>query len=121
MGVVDEGPEGAATVSAEPSGCGASESPPRTYSLAEVVAEHGLDEVSKDPIRWLSMRLNRGELRGVRFGRVWRMRRSDIEFMLERYSNDGKAKPIAGPDPMPEPTFLADGVSRRSRHLRGMP
>lgn len=74
----------------------------------------------KTQIRWLSMRLNRGELRGVRFGRVWRMRRSDIEFMLERYSNDGKVKPHPALDPMPEPTSLAAGVSRRSRRLRGM-
>ncbi|ORV92719.1 hypothetical protein AWC11_07635 [Mycobacterium interjectum] len=62
----------------------------KSYSLAEVAAEHLPLEI-KDPVRWLAMRLNRGELRGVRLGRYWRMRQSDIDYMLSLYSNDGPA------------------------------
>lgn len=76
----------------------------KTYSLAEVAAQHVPSEI-KDPVRWLAMRLNRGELRGVRMGRYWRMRDSDIEYMLARYSND---------QPAPSPCIV-DGLSERSQ------
>lgn len=93
----------------------------KTYSLAEVAAQHGLAEVSKDPVRWLAMRLNRGELRGVRLGRYWRMREADVEYMLERYSND--AKVVEEPDPVASPRIsVVDGISARSRRrLRTLP
>lgn len=85
----------------------------KTYSLTEVAADHGLDEVSVDPVRWLSIRLNRGELRGVRFGRYWRMRDSDIEYMLDCYSNDGRAAKMH--KPASEPASIADGISARAQ------
>lgn len=87
-----------------------------TYSLAEVAAEHLPAEI-KDPVRWLAMRLNRGELRGVRLGRYWRMRDSDIEYMLERYSNDvavGATKAAA-----PKAISIVEGMSERSRRRVG--
>ncbi|ACC42347.1 hypothetical protein MMAR_3939 [Mycobacterium marinum M] len=75
----------------------------QTFSLAEVAAEH-LPKEWKNPTRWLAERLNRGELRGVRFGRTWRMRTRDIDYMLNRYSNDGRAidrpKPAATEPPL---------------------
>jgi hypothetical protein len=86
----------------------------KTHSLAEVAAEHELDQVSKDPVRWLKMRLNRGELRGIRFGRYWRMRDSDIEYMLESYSNDCAVK-ISPRREMSDPTSIVDGISQRSQ------
>ncbi|WP_145013136.1 hypothetical protein [Mycobacterium marseillense] len=76
----------------------------KTYSLAEVAAQHVPSEI-KDPVRWLAMRFNRGELRGVRMGRYWRMRDSDVEYMLARYSND---------QPAPSPSIV-DGLSERSQ------
>lgn len=84
-----------------------------TYSLAEVAAEH-LPSEWKDAERWLARRLNRKELRGVRFGRVWRMRDSDVEYMLTRYSNEGN---VSEPTPVPAqpPVCVADGLSARSR------
>lgn len=44
----------------------------RTYSLAEVAAVY-LPVEWKDGVRWLSRRLNRGEIQGYKVGRVWRM------------------------------------------------
>lgn len=98
----------------------------RTYSLAEVVAKHGLDEVSVDPIRWLTMRLNRGELRGIRFGRHWRMRASDVDYMLSRYSNDSQVERFTRNVERPEsvaqePISITGGISARSRRRRGRP
>lgn len=84
-----------------------------TYSLEEVAAAH-LPMHWKNPTRWLVERLNRRELRGVRFGRTWRMRERDVEFMLSRYANDGKV--TSQPKPAPgEATCIADGLSQRSR------
>lgn len=85
-----------------------------THSLAEVAAEH-LPAEWKNPTRWLAERLNRGELRGVRFGRVWRMRDSDIDYLLSRYSNDAK---VAEPDPRATEsgaTPVLASLSKRSR------
>lgn len=60
-------------------------------------------------------------LRGVRIGRYWRMRESDVEYMLSKYSNDEKVS-RREESLAPEPASLADGfgLSRRSRRLRGM-
>jgi hypothetical protein len=85
-----------------------------THSLAEVAAAH-LPAEWKDGRRWLASRLNRGELRGVRFGRTWRMRDADVAYMLARYSNDDsqvedKPKRVAT-----EPASVVDGLSERSR------
>lgn len=82
-----------------------------THSLDEVAAAHLPGEW--DGRRWLAARLNRGELRGVRFGRNWRMRDSDIDYMLARYANDTDIQP----EPAFEPPALAviDGLSERSR------
>lgn len=84
----------------------------RTFSLAEVAAEH-LPAEWTDGVRWLARRLNRGELRGYRVGRIWRMRDTDIEFMLTKYSNDSatrEPKPVIA-----EPTSIVDGISQRSQ------
>jgi hypothetical protein len=82
-----------------------------TYSLSEVAAMHMPAEI-KNPVRWLNQRLARGELHGIRFsnrgpGSTWRMRESDIDYMLNRYSNNNT--------PTPEPVTVADGLSARSR------
>lgn len=84
-----------------------------TYSLAEVAAEH-LPAEWKNPTRWLAERLNRGELRGVRLGRVWRMRDSDVEYLLSRYSNDDQVASRPKPAEV-DAICVADGLSRRSR------
>jgi hypothetical protein len=81
-----------------------------TYSLAEVADMHMPAEI-KNPVRWLNIRLARGELHGIRFsnrgpGSTWRMRESDIDYMLNRYSNNNT---------QPEPVTVADGLSARSR------
>jgi hypothetical protein len=80
-------------------------------SLAKVAADY-LPPGWTDGERWLSRRLRRGELRGVRFGRTWVMRDSDIEYMLERYSN---VEPVADEPAPREPACVADGLSSRSR------
>lgn len=89
-----------------------------TYSLAEVSAI--LQLTVKDPERWLRRRLNSGELRGVRLGRDWRMRRQDVEFMMRLYANDHLVDAADRPEPEPavEPTPVVDimaGLSARSR------
>jgi hypothetical protein len=87
----------------------------RTYSLAEV-AEVYLPPEWTDSVRWLSRRLNRGEIRGYRVGRVWRMRDSDIDYMLTKYGNETTAAPQpASENVTPEPMCIADGLSQRSR------
>lgn len=85
-----------------------------TYSLADVASDH-LPAEWTDGVRWLARRLNRGELRGYRVGRIWRMRDSDIDYMLERYSNDGHVTNLPAPQPQPELTSIVDGISRRSQ------
>jgi len=86
----------------------------KTYSLAEVAEAH-LPPEWTDSVRWLARRLNRGELRGVRFGRTWRMRDSDIEYMLSRYSNDGQSTVDHRLPVVAEATCVVDGLSPRSR------
>lgn len=82
-----------------------------TYSLDEVAAKH-LPAEWKDGRRWLAARLNRGELRGVRFGRAWRMRDTDVAYMLAHYSNDETPQRSAAP----EPSSVVGGLSERSRN-----
>lgn len=81
-----------------------------TYSLREVAAQH-LPAEWVDGERWLARRINRGELHGVKFGRVWRMRERDVEHMLTRYANDGDRRPA----PTPHAVTVVDGLSPRSR------
>ncbi|MFV8317177.1 DNA-binding protein [Mycobacterium sp. 23] len=85
-----------------------------TYELEAVVSEHLPARWKPEYARrWLVSRLNRGELRGVRYGRWdWRMRESDIEFMLSRYSNTADT---VAPVPDSSPASVADGLSERSR------
>ena len=56
----------------------------KTYSLAEV-AEMVLPPDMTNGVRWLSHRLNRGELSGYRVGRSWRMTCADVEDLIERH------------------------------------
>jgi hypothetical protein len=58
----------------------------KTYSLAEV-AEMVLPPDMTNRVRWLSQRLNRGQLSGYRVGRTWRMTRADVEDLIERHRN----------------------------------
>ena len=55
-----------------------------TYSLSDV-AKMVLPPEMTDGVRWLSRRLNRGELSGYRVGRTWRMTREDVEDLIERH------------------------------------
>lgn len=84
-----------------------------TYSLAEVAETH-LPPEWKDAERWLARRLNRKELHGVRFGRVWRMRDTDIDYMLGRYSNENAVAQPHAAEAAPV-LSVADGLSARSR------
>ena len=56
----------------------------KTYSLSEV-AKMVLPPEMTDGVRWLSRRLNRGELSGYRIGRTWRMTHEDVEDLIERH------------------------------------
>jgi hypothetical protein len=88
----------------------------RTHALSEVAEAHLPDDLA-NPQRWLVERLNRGELRGVRIGRAWRMRDSDVDYMLRRYSNDQIVDAFEAAPPVESnpPKSVADGLSARSR------
>lgn len=60
----------------------------QTHTLAEV-AEAYLHPGWSDGARWLSRRLNAGQLKGFKAGRTWLMTDDHIQFMLDKYSNDG--------------------------------
>ena len=62
----------------------------KTYSLAEV-AEMILPDMA-DGVRWLSRRLNSGELSGYRVGRAWRMTREDVADLIELHRNRSLAR-----------------------------
>lgn len=80
----------------------------RTYSLAEVAAQV-LPSEWTDSERWLRRRLNRGEIRGYRVGREWRMTESHVEALVQRYCNGESVQ-------QPEPTTsFAAGLSAQSR------
>ncbi len=88
----------------------------QTLTLDEV-ADQYLPPHWTDGPRWLSRRLNRGELLGVKMGRTWMMTPANIEFMLTTLGNDDK---IVEPESEPkdtEPTTIsfADALSPRSR------
>lgn len=86
----------------------------KTYSLAEV-ADQVLPAEWTDGERWLARRLNRGQIRGYRVGRIWRMTADHVEDLIERFTNDAARPAITPPPPGSEPATVADGLSRRSR------
>jgi hypothetical protein len=87
----------------------------RSYSLAEVAALY-LPPEWKDGIRWLSRRLNAGEIRGYKVGRVWRMTDDDVAAFIEGHRNSPKPTADAADDHPPMPaTSIIDGLSPRSR------
>lgn len=66
-----------------------------------------------DAQRWLARRLNRGEIKGYRVGRIWRMTEAQVDDLIERFTNDAETAP---PQRNPEPAAcVVDGLSRRSR------
>jgi hypothetical protein len=86
----------------------------KTYSLAEV-AELILPDMA-DGVRWLSRRLNNGELSGYRVGRTWRMTREDVTDLIERHRNRSK---VSNDAKMPQSIFSGlTPTSRRRRQRR---
>lgn len=83
----------------------------KTYSLAEVAALV-LPAEWTDAERWLTRRLNRGEIRGYRVGRVWRMTQDHLDWFIEHFSNDVESKK---PEP---PMSMLGGLSPRGRARR---
>jgi hypothetical protein len=86
----------------------------QTLTLDEVAAQY-LPPHWTDGPRWLSRRLNRGELLGVKMGRTWMMTPANVEFMLDTLSNE-----VAESAPESEVTEVtgvsfADALSPRSR------
>ena len=91
--------------------------PARLYTLAEVVAM-GYTPAVTDPERWLRRRLNSGQLRGIQFGRSWKMTDAHVAFMLKTLSNDDLV-PEPEPEPAEPPTPIPDfwaSLSTRSRN-----
>lgn len=90
----------------------------RTYSLAEVAAVY-LPADWTDGVRWLSRRLNAGQIAGYRVGRTWRMTDDDVDAFLARRRNPHQdAKPATEPATPSRPTgpvSILDGLSDRSR------
>lgn len=77
-----------------------------TYSLAEV-AEMVLPPEWKDPELWLMRRLRRREIGGYKVGHSWRMRQSDVDALLAKYSNT---------EPVVESTVsVLEGLSARAK------
>jgi hypothetical protein len=62
----------------------------KTFSLEEVAAMV-LPPDMTNGVRWLSHRLNRGELSGYRVGRTWRMTHADVEDLIERRTSKEEA------------------------------
>lgn len=88
----------------------------RSYSLAEVAAAH-LPAEWKNPELWLKRRLRRREIGGYKVGHTWRMRESDVEAMLDRYSN--QASDTAVSEPVAPSESITAGLSARgARRLR---
>jgi excisionase family DNA binding protein len=87
-----------------------------TYSLAEV-AELILPDMA-DGVRWLSRRLNNGELSGYRVGRTWRMTREDVTALIERHRNRSK---VCNDAKMPQSKSSGlTSTSRRRRQRRAL-
>lgn len=88
----------------------------QTFTLAEVAGAY-LPPDWVDGARWLSRRLNRGDIKGVKLGRTWMMTQAQIDQMLEQYANE-----VVEPEPQSEPEStettgiaFADALSPRSR------
>lgn len=76
-----------------------------------------------DGVRWLARRLNRGQIRGYRVGRVWRMTEGDVTAMIDGYSNTvTRQDPPADSSIAGNLNTVADALSSRSRRrLRTVP
>ncbi|MGZ8814732.1 MAG: helix-turn-helix domain-containing protein, partial [Mycobacterium sp.] len=82
----------------------------RTYSRR---SRHvGTSPEMKDGARWLSHRLNRGELSGYRVGRRWRMTRDDVDDLIERHRNRPR-QPITTQVPQADSSSGLTTTSRR--------
>ncbi|OSC22172.1 hypothetical protein B8W68_22535 [Mycobacterium paraintracellulare] len=67
-----------------------------------------------DGERWLARRLNRGQIRGYRVGRAWRMTEDHVHELIQRFTNDVVAQ-AAPPIASIERATVADALSKRSR------
>lgn len=85
----------------------------KTYSLAEVAALV-LPEEWSDGERWLARRLNRGEIRGYRVGRTWRMTEGHVQEFIESCSNTLRATTEPAAEPV-RPVSVINGLSPRGR------
>jgi hypothetical protein len=88
----------------------------QTLTLDEV-ADQYLPPGWIDGPRWLARRLNRGELKGVRMGRTWMMTQANVEFMLDKLSNEHR---VVDSEPESKVTeskgiSFAEALSPRSR------
>ncbi|MCV7424388.1 helix-turn-helix domain-containing protein [Mycobacterium yunnanensis] len=88
---------------------------PRTFALQEV-ADAVLPPEWSDSVRWLTRRLNRGELSGYRVGKTWRMTEADVEALIAKHRPATQAPVVesAEPEAVATVSFL-DGLSERSR------
>jgi hypothetical protein len=82
----------------------------KTYSLEEV-ASMVLPPEIKDGVRWLTQRLNRGEIAGYRMGRTWRMTRADIQDLIECH----RTQPSRRADNPPLERDVRSGLTPTSR------
>jgi len=93
----------------------------KTYSLEEVAAMVLPAEWADGP-RWLARRLNRGEIRGYRVGRVWRMTEDNVKDLIERFTNNAPRVTIHADTTPPPPATVFDALSARSRRrIRRLP
>ena len=81
----------------------------KTYSLAEV-AKMVLPPEMTEGVRWLSRRLNRGELSGYRVGRTWRMTLEDVQGLIEHH----RERPLPR-DAKEQRTDSVSGLTQTSR------
>ena len=85
----------------------------KTFSLREVAAMV-LPPDMTNGARWLSHRLNRGELSGYRVARTWRMTHADVEDLIERHRN----RPVPRIDVRAPQTDVLSGLTSTSRRRR---
>ncbi|UVO12850.1 hypothetical protein NM962_01375 [Mycobacterium sp. SVM_VP21] len=90
----------------------------KTYSLAEV-AEMILPPEYKCPELWLVRRLNRGQIKGYRVGKTWRMTEEHLQQSVELLSNTLKRPKV--PEPIAYPVSVFDAISPRSRARMELP
>jgi hypothetical protein len=86
----------------------------QTFTLQEVADAYLPPEWTDGP-RWLSRKLNRGQLKGIKAGRTWMLRQCDIDFMLDTLANQ-----VAQPEPVPDTAdstvmSFSEALSPRSR------